>query len=1821
MLPGPQVDLTLKKLFVAIIWLDWVLAVSAALTHRHDGRPAPRKTPVGFTVCSILVIAATAMGCVFQLALPAVQSTVPGAQLYEADDWWLHIGMLFLSVTCLWAVRFVPTPVTLGVLITPAISEAFRLAFMVQTKEAVVDPLQTSFDVFRAFAQTGAAVSLFGAARLVMLDIGRVVWRIGSAKWDALIALHRRRTWLRKILPSRETRQQYSALPVNEGSARSSDRSGSDHEGDSAALLTDESTHAPLRDGAAGAAVADALANANGESPVESDEASVAAFALVLDPATSVAANEADVRELWPHARHTAVACADDVDALESEWADDPESAIQAQLSHAPEDVPLPVRLTRAYRAGKRAVSKALYAIGALRSLRADPVVMVLWRRYGRRYLALAVLKISADIFGLLTPVLLRILMDDFTVPDHKFNAQGCYAIASALVILTVLGALLRAHCTLRLQKVAIGARGMLSVAIFRHALSLRRHQVTGATSGGEIATHMTVDVARVTDQIPCFFDLWSLPLQAVLALVLLYEQVSFAFVAGLIITLVLIPVNMKLAKKIGTVNTALLAHNDERVLRVTEVLSNMKAVKMCGWSREFVDWIRAPRAAYTVQLRWIKLLDAWCVFFWATTPILVSLTSFAVFVWMGGELTPGKAIAALSLFATLITPLNAYPWVLNGAVEANVSRRRLSKFLRRFDGVFDPLHPETDGSADRALPAPETTSFGGREMDDVPSPTASRLSGRSPARLDSGGRAPRLVTSAVSVEIIPALPIPEDTNRRPAANKSARRAARRAERVRAKFSLVVDSWLLQRGELVLVLGGPGSGKSTLLHALLGEAAVVPLGTSALAAAATEAESQFDENGTSQTIPPPSSLAIDTSRFTVAFVPQQPFLLGGTVRDNVVFGATNDPNDGTVDEERYTMAIEAARLAADLRDMANGDQTNVGERGSALSGGQRLRVMLARALYADADVYVLDDPLGSLDSGVCREILTYYIRPLLAEGKTVVVSTHRVEYFRAAAVPVARVYRTEAGRTTVEAFDDGAHIATTPPPEPATPLPPEDAPAPPAISDSNNRPQAAACSPEDIDVDGGDITARMQQGSLSWVAVRGYFALVGAPMCVAVLVFLVGMQAMRNISDWYVAYWVAHGDKGHPNDFLKVLLVLAICNAIFALGRSFSFAIAGLKAAMSNHEKLLTRVLYAPVAFFTSTTPGALVNRLSKDVYCIDDSLPFTLNIVLAQFFLSIGAVLMIVFNSGSAWTTAFVMMPGFLLYGVLQRPYRYATRAVKRVESEARSPVIDHLIQMVEGGPVLRAAGRGATDHCLRRGYHALDRLQMLNWNMAAYSAWFSLVLQLIGAAVLLAVAFTAVAYRARTHAAAAATTGLALAYVGPLNGYLSALLGAYTELEKAFVSVERVYDFLSLPSEAENERRYREGRSHKDNGGSEAVAVVVGTAAATAASRRRRRHRGNTASDASPTDESAPRRGGSENPERETEDEDGEEAAALDMADDVAPEDEGAADHNDMDPNAGEVRLEHVSLRYRQGGPLVLDDVSLYIRPRTKVAIVGRTGAGKSSLIAALLRLYPLDAGRVLLGGVDTMDVSHDELRQQVAVLPQDPFVRHGTLRENLMLSRHDFEGYGGDLTAGSSAGDVLVPPSSSSPSAASDTGPTGGDPDRSTATARRRRRRRTALRRAVDSALTGALDDVGLGALPLHFEVGENGDSLSAGQRQLVGIVRLLLSSNPLVVLDEPNAALDAHTSALIDEVVRRLLHDRTVIVVTHKLQTLEDTFDLVVVMRRGKVAEVGPPRELLARSTSLLYQLAHGGANARDPEVAAEHRDDPDAAAAP
>jgi ATP-binding cassette subfamily B protein len=246
------------------------------------------------------------------------------------------------------------------------------------------------------------------------------------------------------------------------------------------------------------------------------------------------------------------------------------------------------------------------------------------------------------------------------------------------------------------------------------------------------------------------------------------------------------------------------------------------------------------------------------------------------------------------------------------------------------------------------------------------------------------------------------------------------------------------------------------------------------------------------------------------------------------------------------------------------------------------------------------------------------------------------------------------------------------------------------------------------------------------------------------------------------------------------------------------------------------------------------------------------------------------------------------------------------------------------------------------------------------------------------------------------------------------------------------------------------------------------------------------------------------------------------------LDTEVDV-PERPGAIDL----PAAGDVEVRDVSFSYA-GGPRVLRDVTLSIPAGSRLALVGPTGAGKSTLAKLIASLYDPTEGRVTFGGVDLRDATLASLRGRIVVIPQEGFLFNGTIRDNVRLAR------GGATTA------------------------------------------------EVDDALraVGAFDR--FAALPdgLDTEVRERGSRLSAGEKQLVSLARAALADPALLVLDEATSSLDPGTEALVEGAVDRLLDGRTVVVIAHRLSTSERA-DMVGVVDGGELVELGSHADLVAR----------------------------------
>ncbi len=236
---------------------------------------------------------------------------------------------------------------------------------------------------------------------------------------------------------------------------------------------------------------------------------------------------------------------------------------------------------------------------------------------------------------------------------------------------------------------------------------------------------------------------------------------------------------------------------------------------------------------------------------------------------------------------------------------------------------------------------------------------------------------------------------------------------------------------------------------------------------------------------------------------------------------------------------------------------------------------------------------------------------------------------------------------------------------------------------------------------------------------------------------------------------------------------------------------------------------------------------------------------------------------------------------------------------------------------------------------------------------------------------------------------------------------------------------------------------------------------------------------------------------------------------------------------------PTTGAIEMRTVTMRYREGLPLVLKGLTLSIAAREKVGIVGRTGAGKSSLLTALLRLVELEGGSILIDRVDIAHVGLNTLRSVMSVIPQDPVLFSGTVRSNL----DPFGKYT----------DVQI---------------------------------WEGLQRTLLSNSISSLDD----------KVAENGSNFSVGQRQLLCIARALLSRAKIIIMDEATAAVDVETDAVIQQTIRSEFAHATCLTVAHRLNTIMDS-DKVLVMDDGVAAEYDTPANLLANENSMFYALVN------------------------
>ncbi|XP_073894078.1 ATP-binding cassette sub-family C member 10 isoform X22 [Macaca fascicularis] len=1136
-----------------------------------------------------------------------------------------------------------------------------------------------------------------------------------------------------------------------------------------------------------------------------------------------------------------------------------------------------------------------------------------LYRAFGRCYLTLGLLKLVGTMLGFSGPLLLSLLVGFLEEGQEPLSHGLLYALGLASG--AVLGAVLQNQYGYEVCKVKLQARGAVLNILYRKTLQLGPSR----PPTGEALNLLGTDSERLLNFAGSFHEAWGLPLQLAITLYMLYQQVGVAFVGGLILALLLVPVNKVIATRIMASNQEMLRHKDARVKLVTELLSGIRVIKLCGWEQALGARVEACRARELGRLRVIKYLDAACVYLWAALPVVISIVIFITYVLMGHQLTATKVFTALALVRMLILPLNNFPWVINGLLEAKVSLDRIQLFLD--------------------LPNHNPQAYYSPDPPTEPS-TVLELHG----------------------------------------------ALFSWDPVGTSQETFIGHLEVKKGMLVGIVGKVGCGKSSLLAAIAGElhrlrGRVVVWGLSKGFGLAT----------------------------------QEPWIQFATIRDNILFGKT-------FDAQLYKEVLEACALNDDLSILPAGDQTEVGEKGMTLSGGQRARIALARAVYQEKELYLLDDPLAAVDADVANHLLHRCILGMLSHS-TRLLCTHRTEYLERADV----VLLMEAGRL----------IQAGPPSE----ILPLVQPVPKAWAENGQKSDSATRNAADwwlshwISQLKAENSSQEVQASTS-PASTGLFSpqlLLFSPGNLYTPVFPLPKAAPNGSSDIHF--------------YLTVYATIAGVNSLCTLLRAVLFAAGTLEAAATLHRRLLHRVLMAPVTFFNATPTGRILNRFSSDVACVDDSLPFILNILLANAAGLLG--LLAVLGSGLPWLLL-LLPPLSIIYYHVQRHYRASSRELRRLGSLTLSPLYTHLADTLAGLSVLRATG--ATYRFEEENQRLLELNQRCQFATSATMQWLDIRLQLMGAAVVSAIAGIALVQH-QQGLANPGLVGLSLSYALSLTGLLSGLVSSFTQTEAMLVSVERLEEYsCDLPQEPQGQP------------------LQLGTGWLT----------------------------------------------------------------------QGGVEFQDVVLAYRPGLPNALDGVTFCVQPGEKLGIVGRTGSGKSSLLLVLFRLLEPSSGRVLLDGVDISQLELAQLRSQLAIIPQEPFLFSGTVRENL--------------------------------------DPRGLHKDR-------------ALWQALEQChLSEVITSMG----GLDGELGEGGRSLSLGQRQLLCLARALLTDAKILCIDEATASVDQKTDQLLQQTICKRFANKTVLTIAHRLNTILNS-DRVLVLQAGRVVELDSPATLRNQPHSLFQQL--------------------------
>ncbi|KAJ7764128.1 hypothetical protein DFH07DRAFT_1059163 [Mycena maculata] len=1208
----------------------------------------------------------------------------------------------------------------------------------------------------------------------------------------------------------------------------------------------------------------------------------------------------------------------------------------------------------------------------------------------------------------------------------------------------------------------------------------------------GKIVNLMAGDQTRVSTIVSGAYNIYGAPIEIIVGSTFLYGLLGWSAFAGFVVLLVGWPLNSYVARRRVRMHKGELKARDGRMSVVNELIGAVKFIKFFAWEER---WIKRALDAREVEMKWMiksRLNSLMFFLIWSLAPILLSTISFLTYVMLGNELTIGTAFTSIALFGMIRSPLNVIPsWVVR-FLQTRISLNRIAVYLEEDEVTAqvsslkqDTSVPLLEGAEDAGLGL-ENATLRWNELPKEEEDTNG-----------NGAGAGKALTASPESSIDGSTALGEDSGSESGINEN------------NKFELRDISVVFPEGKLSVITGPTASGKTALLMALLGEMTLLPGGRLIL----SKNLSKIDEHG---------------NMHGISYAAQSPWLRHQSIKDNILFGYPYD-------EVRYKQVIECCALQPDLDVLEDGDATEIGARGVNLSGGQKARVALARAVYVRTKFVLLDDPLSAVDSHTARLLFDKLLRGPLFAHRTVILVTHHVDLVLSGAHYLVRmldgridVQGTVEDLRTQGVLDEIKHDAA---------------------AEAKAEEPVAALEDDGANLDDPDAAKPTKPrklvkdehrtiGGVKWTIYNSYLKAssyqVWAFLLFAVLVgqvlsvgeklwiktwgsayeknatlthfsyqsfatlnpeypidgsfnFAQVESRFRSTSGLFNVQWPSAVE--HPLFYVGVYAAIGLTTAFVGLCSVAAQYTGALRASRLLFKQLLVSVVRATFRFHDTTPLGRMLNRFGSDMDKIDSDLAGSLQTVnssLAGFFASV--------------ITITVVFPGFLfpavflgyVYYRLAIGYLNTGRDLRRMESNSRSPIYSDFGELLEGIVTVRAF---SAENRFLDGLHQRATKSSKYWySFWMTNRWLLLNFDCLGGLAVFITALFSITFLDND----AGLAGLAMTSALTFTNAVYWACRNWTGLEVDLNSVERVVEYLKLPQEP--------------------PAII---------------------------ENSRP-----------------------------------PAYWPSSAKNTSLISVENLVVKYSPELPAVLQDISFTLKAGERIGLIGRTGSGKSTLAMSILRFVDPAGGRIVIDGIDISTIGINDLRSRLTFIPQDATLFSGTLRDNLdPFGDHD----------DAACMDVLhrVHMISDSPSASR--GPSRGQsaaasPSSSRPPSISESTTNASLFTDVDAKTTVSLDT----------QVSAGGTNFSQGQRQLIAMARALLRRSSVVVMDEATSSVDFATDAKIQKAIREEFTDSLLITVAHRLKTIID-YDRLVVLDHGKVAEFDTPYTLIQKEDGLFRSM--------------------------